>query len=35
MFFEFFCKPVDVAEGISLRASYFDEGISNVRVGGD
>jgi hypothetical protein len=29
------CKPVDVVEGISLRASCFDKGISNVRVGCD
>ena len=35
MFFIFFCKPVDVVEGISLRASCFDGGIRNVRVGCD
>jgi hypothetical protein len=31
----FFCKAVDVVEGISLRASCFDGGIRNVRVGRD
>jgi hypothetical protein len=35
MFFVFFCKPTDAAEGISLRASCFDGDISNVRVGCD
>ena len=29
----YFCKPVDVVEGISLRACYFD-GVSDVGVGG-
>jgi hypothetical protein len=33
VFFVFFCKPVDVVGGIPLRASCFDEGIRNVRVG--
>ena len=32
MFLIFFCKPVDVVEGTSLRASCFDGGIRNVRV---
>ena len=31
----FLGKPVDVVEGISLRASCFDGGICNVRVGCD
>ena len=35
VFFIFICKPVDVVEGISLRASCFDGGIRNVRVGCD
>jgi hypothetical protein len=30
--FIFVCKPVDVEEGISLRASCFDAGIHNVGV---
>jgi len=30
----FFCKPVDVVEGIPLRACCFDEGVCNVGVGG-
>ena len=30
----FFCKPVDVVEGISLRACCSDGGVSNVGVGG-
>ena len=30
----FFCKPVDVVEGIFLRACYFDAGVSDVGVGG-
>ena len=34
VFFIFFCKPVDVVEGISLRVDYFDGGICNVRVVG-
>ena len=32
MFYIFLFKPVDVVEGIPLRASYFDGGIRNVRV---
>ena len=35
MFLIIFCKPVDVVEGISPRASCFDGGISNNRVGID
>jgi hypothetical protein len=36
VFFMFFCKPVNVVEGISLRtSSCFDGGIRNVRVGCD
>ena len=35
LFFIFFCKPVDVLEGISLRASSFDGSICNVKVGFD
>jgi len=34
VFYVFFCKPVDVVEGISLRACYFDGGVCNVGVGG-
>ena len=34
VFFVFFCKPVDVVEGISLRACCSDGGVSNVGVGG-
>jgi hypothetical protein len=30
----FFCKPVDVVEGISLRACCSDGGVCNVGVGG-
>ena len=30
----FFCKPVDIVEGISLRACCSDGGVSNVGVGG-
>jgi len=33
-FHVFFCKPVDVVEGISLRACCSDGGVSNVGVGG-
>ena len=33
-FFVFFCKPVDVVEGIFLRACCSDGGVSNVGVGG-
>ena len=29
-----FCKPVDVVEGISLRAFCSDGGVCNVGVGG-
>ena len=35
MFYIFFCKPVIVVEGISLRTSCIDGGIRNVRVGCD
>ena len=28
------CKPVDVVQGISLRACYSDGGVSDVGVGG-
>ena len=34
VFYVFFCKPVDVLEGIPLRASCFDGGVCNVGVGG-
>jgi len=34
VFFVFFCKPVDVVEGISLRACCSDGSVSNVGVGG-
>ena len=34
VFYVFFCKPVDVVGGISLRACYSDGGVSNVGVGG-
>ena len=34
VFYVFFCKPVDVVEGISLRACYSDGGVSDVGVGG-
>jgi hypothetical protein len=33
-FLVFFCKPVDVVEGISLRACYSDGDVSDVGVGG-
>ena len=33
-FYVFFCKPVDVVEGISLRACCFDGGVCKVGVGG-
>ena len=33
VFCVFFCKPVDVVEGISLRACYSDGGVCNVGVG--
>jgi hypothetical protein len=35
MFFVFFCKPLNDVKGISPRASCFDGGISNNRVGID
>jgi hypothetical protein len=35
VFCVFFCKPVDVVEGISLRACCYDGGVCNVGVGGD
>jgi hypothetical protein len=34
VFYVFFCKPVDVVDGISLRACYSDGGICNVGVDG-
>jgi len=34
VFYVFFCKPVDVVEGIPLRACCFDGGVRNVGVGG-
>ena len=34
VFHVFFCKPVDVVEGIPLRACWFDGGVCNVGVGG-
>jgi len=34
VFYVFFCKPVDVVEGISLRACCSDGGVSNFGVGG-
>ena len=34
VFCVFFCKPVDVVEGISLRTCYSDGGVSDVGVGG-
>ena len=34
VFYVFFCKPVDVVEGIPLRACCSDGGACNVRVGG-
>ena len=34
VFCVFFCKPVDVAEGIPLRACCSDGGVSNVGGGG-
>ena len=33
-FHVFFCKPVDVVEGFSLRASCYDEGVNTAGVGG-
>ena len=34
VFYVIFCKPVEVVEGISLRASCSDGGVCNVGVGG-
>jgi len=34
VFYVFFCKPVDVVEGISLRACCSDGGVCNVGLGG-
>jgi len=34
VFYVLFCKPVDVVEGIYLRACCFDGGVWNVGVGG-
>ena len=34
VFYVFFCKPVDVVEGIFLRACCFDGGVCIVGVGG-
>ena len=34
VFSVFFCKPVDVVEGIPLRACCFDGGVCKVGVGG-
>jgi len=34
VFYVFFCKPVDVVEGISLRACYSDGSVSDDGVGG-
>ena len=34
VFYVFFCKPVDVVEGISFRACCFDGGVCKVGVGG-
>ena len=34
VFYVFFCKPVNVVEGISLRACCFDGGVCKVGVGG-
>ena len=34
VFCVFFFKPVDVVEGISLRARCSDGGVSDVGVGG-
>jgi len=33
VFYVFFCKPVDVVEGIFLRACCSDGGVCNVGVG--
>jgi hypothetical protein len=33
VFYAFFCKPVDVVEGISLRACCSDGGVCKVGVG--
>jgi len=34
VYYVFFCKPVNVVEGISLRACCSDGGFCNVGVGG-
>jgi hypothetical protein len=34
VFYVFFCKPVDVVEGTSLRTCCSDGGVCNVGVGG-
>jgi len=34
VFYVFFCKPVDVVEGISLRVCCSDGGVCNVGVDG-
>ena len=34
VFYVFFCKPVDVVEGIFLKACCFDGGVCKVGVGG-
>ena len=34
VFYVFFCKPVDVVDGISLGACCFDGGVCKVGVGG-
>ena len=34
VFYVFFCKPVDVVKGNSLRACCFDGDVCNVGVGG-
>jgi len=34
VFYVFFCKPVDVVEGISLWACCSDGGVYKVGVGG-
>jgi len=34
VFYIFFCKPVDVVEGIFLRVCFFDGDVCNVGEGG-
>ena len=34
VFYVFFCKPVDVVEGIFFRACCSDGGVRDVSVGG-